>query len=219
MNQKQIAILKQNLTLKDGQPVTTSLKVAESFDRRHDHILDAIKNLECSPEFCLLNFRETVHFRPSPLNGAPIPSPYFELTKNGFLFLAMGFTGQKAATLREGYIRAFDEMAAELASGTVRTREELTDRLMMVVADAARQGYEASFIPELVRFRRLGLTQAEIGRIFGMPSRTVCTWTKKISDAGVDLPLQTTRKTTVFFKKLHEKREKQLHLPFAGGRQ
>ena len=219
MNQKQIDILKHNLTIKGGQPVTTSLKVAEAFDREHKNVLRDIKNLECSPEFRRLNFEQMAHYRANPVTGGQTAAPYYELTKNGFLFLAMGFTGQKAATLREGYIRAFDEMAAELASGMVRTREELTDRLMMVVADAARQGYEASFIPELVLFRRLGLTQAEIGRIFGMPPRTVCTWTKKISDAGVDLPLQTTRKTTVFFKKLHEKREKQLNLPFAGGRQ
>ena len=48
MNEKQITILKQNLTLKDGQPVTTSRQVAESFDKRHDHVLRDIDNLECS---------------------------------------------------------------------------------------------------------------------------------------------------------------------------
>ena len=46
MNEKQITILKQNLTLKDGQPVTTSHQVAASFDKEHRNVLQAIDNLE-----------------------------------------------------------------------------------------------------------------------------------------------------------------------------
>lgn len=214
MNQKQIAIIKQQLTVKDGQAVTTSRQVAEAFKKDHKNVIRDIEQLKCSPEFNRLNF-EPVSYRDDHNQERKA----YALTKDGFMRLTFGYQDRNGNHMAELYIAAFNLMEQELRSGMVRTREELTDRLMMVVADAARQGYEASFIPELVRFRRLGLTQAEIGRIFGMPPRTVCTWTKKISDAGVDLPLQTTRKTTVFFKKLHEKREKQLHLPFAGGRQ
>ncbi|WP_250134786.1 Rha family transcriptional regulator, partial [Pseudomonas aeruginosa] len=32
----------------DGQVVTTSLKVAERFGKRHDNVLRAIDNLDCS---------------------------------------------------------------------------------------------------------------------------------------------------------------------------
>lgn len=188
MNQRQIDILKQNLTIKDGQPVTTSLKVAESFGKEHKNVLRDIDNLECSPEFCRLNFQQTVHFRPSPLNGAPIKSPYFELTQNGFLFLAMGFSGKKAATLREGYILAFEQMAEELRTGMARTRDELTTNLMQVVYEAAKAGHFADFIPELVRYRRMGLTYKEIGVLFSMPERTVGSWGNKVLAAGVELP-------------------------------
>jgi len=212
MNQRQIDILKQTLIIKDGHPVATSLKVAEAFNREHRTVLQAIRDMECSPQFRQQNFLQMAHFRANPVTGGQTESPCYEMTKNGFLFLAMGFTGQKAALLREGYIRAFDELATEIASGMARTREELTDRLMMVVSESARFGYDASFIPELVRYRRLGLTQEEIGRLFGMPARTVANWTKKIADAGVVLPVQHTRKTKTFFKNLHANAEKQLQL-------
>ena len=188
MNEKQIAILKQNLTLKDGQPVTTSRQVAESFDKRHDHVLRDIDNLECSRDFRLLNFGEMAHFRANPVTGGQSESRAYAMTKNGFLFLAMGWTGKKAAMLREGYLAAFDLMEAELRSGMAITRDELTTRLMAVVFEAGKAGHFADFIPELIRYRRLGLTHKEIGILFAMPTRTVGNWLDKVVAAGVELP-------------------------------
>jgi Rha family phage regulatory protein len=212
MNQKQIAILKQNLTIKDGQPVTTSLKVAESFDREHKHILEAIRNLECSPEFHRPNFRQMAHYRANPVTGGQTASPYYEITRDGFFFLAMGFTGHKAALLREGYIRAFDERESELASGMALTKEAVTDVLMAIVAEAARAGRPAEFIPNLIKYRRKGLTHLEIGKLLGAPERTIGGWLKKLTDAGIPLPAQAKHQTTIFFKKLHKDQEKQLAL-------
>ena len=76
MNEKQIAIIKQQFTIRDGKPVTTSIKVAETFNREHRTVLQAIRDMECSAEFCRQNFLQTVHFRPSPLNGAQIETPF-----------------------------------------------------------------------------------------------------------------------------------------------
>lgn len=188
MNQKQIDILKQNLTLKDGQPVTTSLKVAESFGKEHRNVLRDIDNLECSRDFRLLNFEQMAHFRANPVTGGQTESRAFTMTKDGFVFLAMGFTGKTAAALREGYIRAFNQMEAELRSGLATTRDQLTTRLMAVVFEAGKAGHFADFIPELIRYRRLGLTIKEIGVLFAMPERTVGGWLAKVVKAGVDLP-------------------------------
>lgn len=212
MNQKQIAIIKQQLTVKDGQPVTTSRQVAEAFKKEHKHVIRDIEQLDCSPEFNRSNFGP-ISYR----DNYNREQKAYALTKDGFMRLTFGYRDRNGNHMAELYIAAFNLMEQELRSGMARTREELTDRLMMVVADAARQGYDASFIPQLVRYRRLGLTQTEIGRLFGMPKSTVCGWVKKISAAGVELPQQSKGTTTIFFKKLHEKREKQLPLPFAGG--
>ena len=42
----------------------------------------------------------------------------FELTRDGFVFLVMGFTGPKAARWKEAYIAAFNAMEAQLAART-----------------------------------------------------------------------------------------------------
>lgn len=86
-------------------------KVAEIFGREHKNVLRDISNLECSEEFNRLNF-EPVEY----LDAKGEKRPAFEMTKNGFVFLAMGFTGAKAAEFKEAYINAFDAMEKALRS-------------------------------------------------------------------------------------------------------
>lgn len=59
------------------------------------------------------------------------------MTKDGFMFLVMGFTGTRAAEIKERYINAFNEMAEKLAG---KTKNEImpvmppkTLRLLMVM--------------------------------------------------------------------------------------
>ena len=92
-----------------GEPRTTSLIVAEKFNKRHDNILRAIENLECSNEFRLLNFEES-----SYRNEQGKMQPCYRITRDGFAFLAMGFKGKKAAVWKERFIAAFNWQAAEL---------------------------------------------------------------------------------------------------------
>ncbi|MFG9943187.1 Rha family transcriptional regulator [Pseudomonas aeruginosa] len=66
------ASLRDLVMVNDGQVVTTSLKVAERFGKRHDNVLRAIDNLDCSAGFRLLNFEETVMWRENPSGGEPI---------------------------------------------------------------------------------------------------------------------------------------------------
>lgn len=47
------ASLRDLVMVNDGQVVTTSLKVAERFGKRHDNVLRAIDNLDCSAGFRL----------------------------------------------------------------------------------------------------------------------------------------------------------------------
>lgn len=96
-----------------GQPTTNSLDVAERFGKRHDNVIKAIRNLDCSPQFALLNFEECS--RPGANNK---PEPYFRMTRDGFTFLCMGFTGKEAAKWKEAYINAFNKMEAALLQAT-----------------------------------------------------------------------------------------------------
>ncbi|MBW4237753.1 Rha family transcriptional regulator [Enterobacter roggenkampii] len=92
--------------------VTTSQAIADYFDKQHKHVLEKIRSLDCSPEFATANFSTVVikvqaGFMEKDAEG-------YEVTKDGFMFLVMGFTGKKAARLKEAYIAKFNAMEAEL---------------------------------------------------------------------------------------------------------
>lgn len=103
-----------NVFIHNDKVITTSLAVSESFEKRHDNVIQRIKNLECSSEFRLLNFKETSYLRENPNGGEGIVTKYYEMTKDGFIFLVMGFTGKKAAQFKEAYIAEFNRMEAQL---------------------------------------------------------------------------------------------------------
>ncbi|ECC9277842.1 Rha family transcriptional regulator [Salmonella enterica subsp. enterica] len=96
----------------NGRLVTTSQAVADYFDKQHKNILQKIDNLECSPEFTSANF--SAHVENQLIGVAEREIRYFEITKDGFMFLVMGFTGKKAARLKEAYIAKFNSMEEEL---------------------------------------------------------------------------------------------------------
>ncbi|WP_313025466.1 Rha family transcriptional regulator [Pseudomonas lopnurensis] len=89
----------------DGKATTTSLDVAAHFGKLHKDVLKRITNLDCSPEFTQRNFAPCT--RPGSNNK---PEPYFRITRDGFTFLCMGFTGKEAAKWKEAYINAFNKM-------------------------------------------------------------------------------------------------------------
>ncbi|EBJ1006196.1 transcriptional regulator [Salmonella enterica] len=87
------------------EPVTTSQAIARYFGRDHDKVVSRIKNLNCSDNFLTRNFRRVKFEHKGRFLNA------YEVTKDGFTFLAMGFTGKKAAAFKENYIAQFNYMA------------------------------------------------------------------------------------------------------------
>lgn len=106
------------VTIENGRAVTTSLAVAVYFKKAHKHVLEKIDNLDCSPEFTSANFSadvQTVRIG----NGAERGSKVYKITKDGFVFLVMGFTGKKAAAFKEAYIAEFNRMEATLHGNAI----------------------------------------------------------------------------------------------------
>ena len=97
-----------------GDVKTTSLQVAEFFGKEHKHVLRDIRELDCSEEFTRSNFGPTDFI---DKNGDSQPS--YELTRDGFAILAMGYTGKTAMAFKEAYIKAFNSMEKELAKASV----------------------------------------------------------------------------------------------------
>ncbi|WP_455994359.1 Rha family transcriptional regulator [Porphyromonas endodontalis] len=113
-----------------GRDVTTSLIVAEVFGKRHDNVLRDIENLSCSDSFRLLNFEETPYTNLQ--NGQTYKM--YEMTKDGFSFLVMGYTGEKAGQFKEDFINEFNRREMMLKSDDyilARSQEILHNRLQM----------------------------------------------------------------------------------------
>lgn len=100
---------KPSVKLVDGKPTTTSQQVAKFFRKDHWRVLRAIENLECSPQFHATNFG--VMQNPVQIgNNAIRNDKAYIITKDGFMFLAMGFTGKEAAQWKEKFIEAFNAL-------------------------------------------------------------------------------------------------------------
>ena len=72
--------------------ITTSLAVSHHFGKKHKDVLRAIQQLECSKEFNERNFTPVTY-----QGGNGEKRPAYEITRDGFMFLCMGFTGAAAA--------------------------------------------------------------------------------------------------------------------------
>ncbi|AZP73595.1 phage regulatory protein [Pseudomonas poae] len=93
---------------RNGEVYTSTQQVAEAFEKLHNHVIAKVRALDCSAQFLTDNF-SSVKFEH---RGNTYEA--FEMTKDGFMFLVMSFTGKKAAAIKEGYIAAFNWMAAQL---------------------------------------------------------------------------------------------------------
>lgn len=117
------------LMVRDEKVVVSSRTVAEAFGKEHKNVMQSIRNLECTEDFRLLNFQQS-----SYLNEQQRDTPEYLMTRDGFTFLAMGFTGPRAAVFKEAYIEAFNKMEAEL-----KNRDNpYADKLPKTFAEALR---------------------------------------------------------------------------------
>ncbi|MFE0769897.1 Rha family transcriptional regulator [Serratia bockelmannii] len=138
--------LAPEIIVSHGQAVTTTRSVSDFFGKRHADVIRRVETIDCSPEFTERNFALSDYQDPT---GRTLPM--YQITKNGFIFLVMGFTGKKAAQFKEAYITEFDRMESELASqryghntlgdltGTANL-SALVDKLQQII-------HEGEFIP------------------------------------------------------------------------
>lgn len=93
--------------VQDGERrvVVSSRDVARVFEKEHKHVMEAIRRLGCSEEFAGSNFRLG-----SYKDSQNQERPEYIMTRDGFVLLAMGFTGEKAMQFKEAYIAAFNAM-------------------------------------------------------------------------------------------------------------
>lgn len=110
----------------NGKPITTSIAVSQFFRKQHKDVIRKIESLDCSPDFTERNFTLSEY---EDSTGRQLPC--YNITRDGFTFLAMGFTGKRAAAFKEAYIAEFNRMEAKLSGSAypVLSRQ----RFLMVI--------------------------------------------------------------------------------------
>lgn len=101
------------VTIINDMPVTTSLKIAEGFEKDHNNVIKVIKKAKNTVPGGTVNFNRTPS---SPFMEGTYKDiqgkdrPMYYLTRDGLSFVVMGFTGEKAATWKWKYIEEFNRM-------------------------------------------------------------------------------------------------------------
>lgn len=163
-----------------GQPVVSSLAVAKSFHKQHKHVLRDILDLEVPKEFNRSNFGPI-----SYVDQMGREKPAIEMTRKGFVLLVMGYRGARAMAFKIAYIEAFDRMERELLSG--QAAMDRVEGVLDIVARACRSGYTTSFIPDLVKYRRMGLSYEKCATLLRVCASTAHKWSRLLGEAGVDI--------------------------------
>ena len=105
LEKKQTKNLDNLVIIENNRVITTSLNIAEIFEKEHYNVLESIKSLECSDKFRALNFQASTY-----LSSQNKELPMFLITRDGFSLLAFSFTGKKAMEFKELYIEEFNKM-------------------------------------------------------------------------------------------------------------
>lgn len=154
--------------------VTTSLKVAEVFEKEHKNVLQSIENLVA--ENSAAKFFNEVTYK-----NRGKKYPMYEMDRDGFSLLVMGFTGEKALKWKLEYIEAFNAMEAELKriyterqqwqierdKGVV-IRHILTDTIKMKIADSPHKRFAYPNYTNLIYRTLFNKTAKELEQEYGV---------------------------------------------------
>ena len=173
-----VKIMEQN---KEEILTANSRDVAEHFEKQHKDVLESIRNLTAENSATKSMFIET------SFESRGKFYPQYELTRDGFSLLVMGFTGSKALEWKLKYIEAFNEMERELkrlfeerkrteierAKGII-IRHVLTDTLKMKIADSPNKKFAYPNYTKLIYRTIFGKSLKELQADFGVkPKETV----------------------------------------------
>lgn len=122
---------------KEEKIVVTSLDIAETFEKRHDHVMRDIENvLKGIPEDGETYFYKTTYKNEQNKQEYPM----YLMNRDGFTLLVMGFSGEKAMKFKLAYIKQFNNMEKLLQGKFVERQKGITVR--HIVTDMIKQSQE-----------------------------------------------------------------------------
>lgn len=141
------------VSVSNGKVVVTSKQVSDHFGKIHRNVMRDIRDLIIeSGEFGALNFEQSSYIS---LQNKTLEC--YEMTRDGFSLLAIGFTGKKATEWKIKYITAFNAMEAEILSN--RTKEisvmdELNKAYLLMESDKDKASVFGSGLNEWKQLRK-----------------------------------------------------------------
>lgn len=159
--------------------ITTSRKIAETFEKRHSDVIRDIETMKCSEKFRERNFALSSY--KSEQNKT---LKEYIITEDGFSMLCMGYTGEKAMEFKERYIDAFNAMRNELQriyterqqwqierdKGVV-IRHILTDTIKMKIAESPNKRFAYPNYTNLIYRTLFNKTAKELEKDYGVKSK------------------------------------------------
>ncbi|EPO7032532.1 Rha family transcriptional regulator [Campylobacter coli] len=110
------------LEVVDNAVYTTSLSVAEVFNKNHKNIIRKINEFP-KDNFTKLNFELSKY-----IDSTGRILPCYKITRDAFSLLVMGFTGEKAYKWKILFIKAFNEMEKRLRNIEYEKHDKLAFR-------------------------------------------------------------------------------------------
>lgn len=133
----------------DGKVTVDSKIVADAFGKIHRNVLRDIDRLECSDKFRALNFEQS-----SYVSAQGKTLPCVTMTRDGFCFLAMGFTGAKAGQWKESFIDAFNQMDKALNEKQKGVMQALSEAIAVMESDKAIASASGKALSKWKRIRK-----------------------------------------------------------------
>ena len=125
--------MNQLVEMKNRQATTTSLIVAESFNKKHLHIMRDIRNLKeelGQSKNGLTKFKEM--FQESLfVTTQNKKQPMYIINRDGFMLLVMGFSGKKALKIKLLFIEAFNKMEEYIRRNEIERLNKLNGEWLL----------------------------------------------------------------------------------------
>lgn len=176
---------------KDGEVFANSRDIAEAFDKNHRDVLASIdnllKSLDAEKSAAGIRIFSLALFSDPTQPGRRFRS--FDMNRDGFTLLAMGFTGAKALKWKLRYIEAFNAMEAELRNRPAVDPMQMlndpaamrgllltyTEKVLTLEAKVQEQATDVAALERIARSDGL-LTPTDAAKTLGVPPQHLFKW-------------------------------------------
>lgn len=120
----------------NGKLTVSSLQVVNDFEKQHKDVIRAIENLKA--QNCAL--KEIFIDNSYKVDGNNKTYKCYDITRDGFSLLVMGFTGKKALEWKLKYIEAFNLMENKLRNhlSTINIEEVIVKSVSLAVSETVK---------------------------------------------------------------------------------